>query len=195
MIFSETKLRGAFTVGLKPHADDRGFFARTFCRREFEAHGIDASIAQVNVAFNRRKGTLRGLHFQYPPNAEWKLVRATRGAVLDVIVDLRPESSTYLQHVAVELTADNHRAIFIPERFAHGYQTIADCTETVYYMGEFYEPDAEGGLPYDDPALALRWPLPVSIISSKDRRWEPLAVIEPDLRHRMHRSRLTDGEG
>ena len=192
MIFSETKLRGAFTVELEPHEDERGFFARSFCRREFEARGLSASIAQVNVAFNRCSGTLRGLHFQYPPNAEWKFIRATRGAVLDVIVDLRPESPTYLEHVAVELTADNQRALYVPERFAHGYQTTADRTETIYYMGAFHAPGTEGGLPYDDPALGLEWPLPVSTISHKDRQWEPLAVVEPQLRNRMCRPGPTD---
>ena len=129
MIFAETKLAGAFTLELEAHKDERGFFARTFCQREFQANGLDASIAQVNVAFNRCKGTLRGMHFQYPPHAEWKLVCATRGAVLDVMVDLRPESPTFLEHVQVELSADNHRAVYVPERFAHGYQTLADDTE------------------------------------------------------------------
>jgi dTDP-4-dehydrorhamnose 3,5-epimerase len=137
------------------------------------------------VAFNRCKGTLRGLHFQYPPHAEWKLVCATRGAVLDVIVDLRPESPTYLDHIEVELSADNHRAIYIPERFAHGYQTMADDTETIYYMGEFYAPGAEGGLPYDDPTLAVTWPLKASVMSRRDCEWDPLAVAEPELRRQM----------
>jgi dTDP-4-dehydrorhamnose 3,5-epimerase len=185
MLFTETKLRGAFIVEIERHEDERGYFARTFCQRELTEHGLNASIAQVNIAFNRRKGTLRGMHFQYPPSAEWKFVRATRGAVLDIIVDLRPESPTYLEHVGVELSVDNHCALYIPERFAHGYQTIENGTETTYYMGEFYAPEAEGGLPYDDPALRLEWPLEVSVVSNRDRGWAPLAVVEADLRSRM----------
>jgi len=185
MVFTETKLRGAFIVDLQPHDDERGFFARAFCQREFADKGLNASIAQVNVAYNRCKGTLRGLHFQFPPRAEWKFVCATRGAMLDVIVDLRPESPTYLAHEQVEISAVNHRAIYIPERFAHGYQTTADDTETIYYMGEFYAPGAEGGLKYDDPALGVAWPLAVSIISERDCAWEPLRRAEADLRRRM----------
>ena len=153
MIFTETKLKSAFIVDIEPREDERGFFARGFCQREFEAHGMKPMIAQANIGFNRRKGTLRGMHFQFPPAAETKLVRATRGAILDIIVDLRPESPTYLQHVAVELTADNHRGIYVPERFAHGYQALEDNTETTYQVGEFYTPGSEGGLPYDDPRL------------------------------------------
>jgi dTDP-4-dehydrorhamnose 3,5-epimerase len=125
------------------------------------------------------------MHFQYPPAAETKVVRCTRGAVLDIIVDLRPESPTYLEHVSVELTADNHRAIYIPERFAHGYQALEDETETSYQVGEFYTPGVEGGLRYDDPALGLTWPLPVSVISEKDSAWPLLADVEPEVRRRM----------
>jgi len=128
---------------------------------------------------------VRGMHFQYPPSAETKLVRCSRGAVLDTIVDLRPESPTYLHHVSVELSADNHRGIFIPERFAHGYQTLEDHTETTYQVGEFYTPGAEGGLLFDDPRLGLTWPLPVTVISEKDRRWPALAIAESELRSRM----------
>lgn len=185
MIFIETKLRGAFIIDLQPHADERGFFARAFCQREFEAHGLKPVIAQANIGFNRRKGTLRGMHFQYPPAAETKLVRASRGAVLDIIVDLRPESPTYLEHISVELSADNHRGIYIPERFAHGYQALQDDTETTYHVGEFYTPGAEDGLRYDDPALGLKWPLPVSVMSAKDREWRALSEIEDELRSRM----------
>ena len=145
MIFTETKLRGAFIIDLERREDDRGFFARAFCQHEFAEHGLKPVIAQANIAFNRLKGTLRGMHFQFPPAAETKLVRCTRGAILDIIVDLRPESPTYLEHVAVELTADNQRALYVPERFAHGYQVLEDSTETSYQVGEFYTPEAEGG--------------------------------------------------
>jgi dTDP-4-dehydrorhamnose 3,5-epimerase len=125
------------------------------------------------------------MHFQFPPAAETKLVRCTRGAILDIIVDLRPESPTYLKHIAVELSQDNHRALYVPERFAHGYQVLADNTETSYHVGEFYTPGSEGGLMYDDPRLGLTWPLPVSVISDKDQSWALLAVQEAELREKM----------
>jgi len=185
MIFTETKLKGAFVIDIQRHEDSRGFFARAFCQHEFQDHGLKPVIAQANLAFNLRKGTLRGMHFQFPPSAETKLVRSTRGAILDIIVDLRPESPTYLQNIAVELSEDNHRAIYVPERFAHGYQALRDATETSYQVGEFYTPGSEGGLLCDDPRLDLHWPLPVSVMSDKDRAWRPLAEQEPELRLRM----------
>ena len=144
MIFTETALSGAFIIDIERREDNRGFFARVFCQNEFADHGLKPVIAQANIAFNETKGTLRGMHFQFPPAAETKLVRCTRGAILDIIVDLRPESPTYLQHVAVELTADNHRALYVPERFAHGYQVLEDDTETSYQVGEFYTPERRG---------------------------------------------------
>lgn len=194
MIFSETRLRGAFIIDLDRRTDERGFFARAFCQREFEARGMKSVIAQANIASNLRKGTLRGMHFQCPPAAETKLVRCTRGAILDIIVDLRPESPTYLQHVAVELNESNMTALYVPERFAHGYQVLRDHTDTSYQVGEFYQPNAEGGLRYDDPRLGLAWPLPVTVISAKDRAFAPLAEIEPELHFRMSVS-SADGRG
>lgn len=185
MIFIETMLKGAFVLEVEGREDNRGFFARVFCQREFAAHGLKPLIAQANIAFNKKKGTLRGMHFQFPPAAETKLVRCTRGAILDIIVDLRPESPTYLDHVAVELTADNHRALYVPERFAHGYQVLEDATETSYEVGEFYTPASEGGLMYNDPRLGLTWPLPVAEISLKDDTWKLLAEVEPELERRM----------
>lgn len=185
MIFTETRLRGAFILDIERRGDDRGFFARVFCQNEFKDHGLKPVIAQANVAFNKKKGTLRGMHFQYPPTAETKLVRVTRGAVLDIIVDLRPESPTYLEHVAVELSAENHRALYVPERFAHGYQALEDETETSYEVGEFYAPASEGGLRFDDPRLGLTWPLPVTEMSPKDRVWELLEKSEPEVVRRM----------
>ena len=185
MIFTETQLSGAYTVDLERREDARGFFARAFCQREFAAQGLKPVIAQANIASNRKKGTLRGMHFQHPPAAETKLVRCTRGAILDIIVDLRPESPTYLRHVAVELTEDNQRALYVPERFAHGYQALRDDTDTSYQVGEFYAPGCEGGLLYGDPGLGLEWPLPVTLISDKDRGWKLLDEIEPELRRRM----------
>ena len=185
MIFTETKLKGAFILDLERHKDNRGFFARTFCQREFIQHGLKPIIAQANVSFNIKRGTLRGMHFQYPPAGESKLMRCTRGGIIDIIVDLRPESSTYLDHVAVELTADNYRSLYVPERFAHGYQVLEDATETSYQVGEFYTPSAEGGLRYNDPGLAIEWPLSVTAISPKDNSWKLLTEIEPELRQRM----------
>jgi len=185
VIFTETPLGGAFIVDIERREDDRGFFARMFCQHEFADHGLEPVIAQANVAFSRCRGTLRGMHFQYPPMAETKYVRCTRGAVIDVIVDLRPESPTYLQHTSVELTEDNRRGIYIPRRFAHGYQVLEDDTETTYMVGEFYSPGDEGGLLHDDPRLGLAWPLPVADISEKDARWSPLDAVEPELRRRM----------
>ena len=185
MLFTETTLLGAFVIDLERIEDDRGFFARTFCQHEFEAHGLDPVIAQASVAFNVRRGSLRGMHFQYPPAAESKLVRCTRGAILDVIVDLRPESGTYLRHFEVELSADSGRALYVPKRFAHGYQTLEDATEASYLMGEFYAPEHAGGLRHDDPRLGLEWPLPVTELSDKDRSWRLLDEIEPELRDRM----------
>jgi len=185
VLFTETKLIGAFIIDLERREDNRGFFARAFCQNEFTDHGLKPVIAQANIGFNRRRGCVRGMHFQYPPAAETKVVRCTRGAVLDIIVDLRPESPTYLEHISVELTADNHRGIYIPERFAHGYQALEDETETSYQVGEFYAPGAEGGLRYNDPALGLTWPLSVTEISEKDAGLPLLAEVEPEVRLRM----------
>jgi dTDP-4-dehydrorhamnose 3,5-epimerase len=185
VIFTETKLKGAFVIELERKEDSRGYFARAFCQQEFNAHGLKPLIAQANVAHNRKKGTIRGMHFQYPPAAETKLVRCTRGAILDIIVDLRPESETYLQHVAVELNEDSQRALYVPERFAHGYQALRDDTDTSYQVGEFYTPSAEGGLMYNEPRLGLDWPLPVTVVSDKDKAFLPLAQIDTELKRRM----------
>jgi dTDP-4-dehydrorhamnose 3,5-epimerase len=185
MIFTETKLKGAFIIDLDRKTDERGFFARAFCQNEFRDHGLKPVIAQANVASNAKKGTLRGMHFQYPPAAESKLVRCTRGAILDIIVDLRPESPTYLEHISVELNEDNMTALYVPERFAHGYQALRDNTDTSYQVGEFYTPNTEGGLRHDDPWLGLKWPLPVSVMSAKDQAFRPLREIEDEVERRM----------
>lgn len=187
MIFTETKLKGAYILELERREDSRGFFARGFCQHEFRAHGLKPTVAQGNIASNIKAGTLRGMHFQYPPAAESKLVRCTRGAIYDIIVDLRPESPTYLQHVGVELNEDNQRALYVPERFAHGYQTLTDKTDTSYLVGEFYTPEAEGGLLYDDPSLKLNWPLPVSVVSDKDQKFPLYRDIESELKRKMSR--------
>ena len=185
MIFSETALNGAFIVDLERREDDRGFFARVFCQREFMDHGLEPLIAQANIAWSARSGTLRGMHFQFPPAAETKYVRCTRGAVLDIIVDLRPESPTYLEHTSVELTEENRRGIYVPRRFAHGYQALTDGAETTYIVGEFYSPVHEGGLRFDDPRLGLEWPLPIADLSAKDAGWRSLDEIEPELKRLM----------
>jgi len=185
MQFTETALAGAFVVDPARHSDDRGYFARTFCRNEFEDHGLLAVVAQANSAFSHRAGTVRGMHFQFPPSEEAKLVRCTRGAILDVIIDLRPESATYLRHFAVELNEDNGRALYVPERFAHGYQVLRDNSEACYHATEFYSPDDESGIRYDDPRLGIEWPMPVAAISGKDRAWPLLAEREPEIGRRM----------
>lgn len=185
MVFTETPLRGAFILDVEERRDTRGLFARVYCRQEFEEHGLDGSLIQGNLSYNHRKGTLRGMHFQYPPAAETKLVRCTRGAILDVIVDLRPESPTFLQYTSVELTAENRRSFYVPPRFAHGYQVLEDCTEVTYLTGAYYAPEYEGGLAHDDPRLGIAWPLAATEVSDRDRRWAPLDEVEATIRERM----------
>ncbi|MCB1033971.1 MAG: dTDP-4-dehydrorhamnose 3,5-epimerase [Acidobacteria bacterium] len=174
MIFHPTPLAGAFLLEPQRFEDDRGFFARTFCREEFEAHGLEPAVAQCSVSFNTLRGTLRGLHFQAPPHEEDKLVRCTRGSLFDVIVDLRPGSETYLQHYAAELTAENRLALYVPKGFAHGFQTLADDTEAFYQISVPYAPGHGRGHRYDDPAFGISWPLPVAKIADKDLQWAPI---------------------
>jgi dTDP-4-dehydrorhamnose 3,5-epimerase len=172
MIFTETRLEDAYVIDLEPRADERGFFARAWCSREFADHGLSTRLAQCNVSLNGRRGTLRGLHYQAEPHAEVKLVRCTRGAIYDVIVDLRPSSPTFCRWLGVELTAENRTMLYVPEGFAHGYQTLEDDTETFYQVSAFYAPDAERGVRWDDPAFSIEWPYPESpLISEKDRSW------------------------
>jgi dTDP-4-dehydrorhamnose 3,5-epimerase len=175
MRFEETKLSGAYVVRIEEIGDDRGFFARGWCKREFEAMGLNANVVQANISYNRVKGTLRGLHYQMSPHAETKLVRCTKGAIYDVIVDLRPDSPTYRRWVGVELTAENRVMLFVPEDFAHGFQTLQDDTEVFYQVTEFYTSGAERGARYDDPVFGIEWPLPVSALSDKDSGWKPFA--------------------
>jgi len=168
MIFAETKLKGAFIIEPERQEDERGFFARTWCQREFETHGLNPRLVQCNISFNKKKGTLRGMHYQIPPHEEAKLVRCTMGAIYDVIIDLRPHSSTFKQWLSIELTADNRRMLYIPEGFAHGFQTLEDDTEVFYQMSEFYHPECARGIRWDDPALKIRWPFSPLIVSNKD---------------------------
>ncbi len=171
MKFAETKLKGAFIVEIEKLTDARGFFARSWCEKEFDARGLTARVMQANVSFNRKKTTLRGMHYQIAPYQESKLIRCTRGAIYDVIIDLRPASPTYKQWMGVELTADNYRLLFVPEDFAHGFITLMDNTEITYQVSQFYTPGSEKGIRYDDPAFNIQWPLEVSVISDKDRTW------------------------
>ncbi len=172
MIFTETELPGAYTIDIDPREDERGFFARAWCAEEFAQYDLVTRVAQSNVSYNARRGTLRGMHYQVPPHAEVKIVRCTRGAIYDVIVDLRPESSTRRRWIGVELSADNRRMLYVPEGFAHGFQTLEDDTEAFYQVSEFYAPGAERGLRWNDPALGIEWPLPDDpIVSEKDHTW------------------------
>ena len=172
MKFTETGLDGAFVIEIEPRLDERGFFARGWCRREFEAAGIRINFVQANIAFSKNKGTLRGMHFQRAPHAESKLWRCVRGAIFDVMIDLRLNSPTFKKWFGIELTSDNHKMTLIPEGFAHGYLTTADNTEVFYLVSAFYTPEAEGGVRWDDPAFGVRWPMTDNlIISEKDKNW------------------------
>jgi dTDP-4-dehydrorhamnose 3,5-epimerase len=169
--FLETKLAGAFIIDVQRLEDERGFFARSWCHREAARYGLSRSWVQCNISFNKKKGTLRGMHYQLTPCAEAKLVRCTTGAIYDAIIDLRPESSTFKRWTAVELTADNRRMLYIPEGFAHGFLTLTDSAEVFYQMSEFYAPAHARGLRWDDPVFAIEWPLTPEVISDQDRNY------------------------
>jgi dTDP-4-dehydrorhamnose 3,5-epimerase len=171
MMFTETELKGAYVVSVKKIEDERGFFARGWCRKEFEEAGLNPNLVQINVAMSLKKGTLRGMHFQEAPYDEAKLVKCTRGAICDVIIDLRPHSPTHARWIGINLSADNYQMLYAPEGFAHGYQTLTDNAEMSYMTSAFYAPSAARGVRYDDPAFGIRWPLPVSVISDADRQW------------------------
>jgi dTDP-4-dehydrorhamnose 3,5-epimerase len=173
MIFNKTPLAGAYVIEIKKIEDARGFFARSWSREDLETHGLNANIAQCNVAWNAKRGTLRGMHFQVAPYAEAKLVRCTRGEIYDVAVDLRPDSPTHKQAFGVTLTAENYLMLYVPEGFGHGYQTLTDDAEVSYMTTYVYTPHACGGVRYDDTAFGIKWPLPVSVISEADRNWKP----------------------
>ncbi len=169
MIFKETELRGAYIIEVEPIEDERGLFARSFCAKEFEEHGLNPHIAQCNISYNEKKGTLRGMHYQVAPHAETKLVRCTMGAVYDVIIDLRPISATFKRWIGVELTKGNRWMVYVPEGFAHGFQTLEDDTEVFYQMSEFYHPEYSRVIVWDDPGFAIKWPMSPTRISNKDR--------------------------
>ncbi len=174
MRFTETKLKGAYIIEIEPITDERGFFARSWCQKEFTERGLNPNLVQCNISFNLKKGTLRGMHYQAKPYEEAKLVRCTMGAIYDVIIDLRPESSTFKQWVAVELTAENRKILYIPEGMAHGFQTLVDDTEVFYQMSEFYHSELATGLRWDDPVFEIKWPIHVKIISDKDSSYKDL---------------------
>jgi dTDP-4-dehydrorhamnose 3,5-epimerase len=169
MKFTETPLKGAFVIELEKRGDERGWFARAFCEREYAAHGLNHHLAQANTSFSAIKGTLRGMHYQLAPKAEDKIFRCIRGAIFDVIIDLRPESPTFLKSFTVELSADNRLALYIPKGFAHGFMTLAENTEVFYFVTEFYSPEQERGIRYNDPKFGVRWPIEPVVISDKDR--------------------------
>jgi dTDP-4-dehydrorhamnose 3,5-epimerase len=178
VIFEKTRLPGAYVIRLEKHEDSRGFFARAWCSREFEDRNLITRAAQANISLSRYEGTLRGMHYQIPPAAETKIVRCTRGTIYDVILDLRPDSPTSGEWVGVELAADNYTMLYVPEGFAHGFQTLTDDAEVYYQVSEFYSPTHERGVRYNDPAFRIEWPRSVTCISEKDRKW-PDYVAEP----------------
>jgi dTDP-4-dehydrorhamnose 3,5-epimerase len=170
MVFQETPLSGAYVIDIEPRVDQRGFFARAFCRKEFEEHELETNIVQGNISFNESAGTLRGMHYQRSPHAEVKLVRCTRGSIFDVIVDLRLNSPTYRKWFGDILSAENRRMMYVPKGFAHGYQTLDDQSEVLYMVTETYAPSCESGVRWDDPAIGIEWPLPEPIVSERDRQ-------------------------
>jgi dTDP-4-dehydrorhamnose 3,5-epimerase len=173
--FHATELEGAFVIELDRLQDNRGFFARTWCQKEFQDQGLISTVAQANTSFNKRIGTLRGMHYQVEPHQETKLVRCTSGAIYDVIVDLRPQSPTFKRWIAAELTAENGRMLYVPTDFAHGFITLENNTAVHYLVSEFYRPGAERGVRWNDPAFAIKWPRPVEVISAKDAAWPDFA--------------------
>ncbi len=171
MIFLETKLKGVFEIHVEAKTDERGFFARCWCQREFESHGLNAKLVQCNVSFNARQGTLRGMHYQEEPYQEAKLVRCTNGALYDVVLDLRPYSPTFKEWIGVTLTAANRKMVYVPEGCAHGFETLEDETEVFYQMSEFFSLEAARGVRWDDPGFRIAWPRPVDVISERDRSY------------------------
>jgi dTDP-4-dehydrorhamnose 3,5-epimerase len=177
MIFRKTKLKGVFIIELEKHKDERGYFARTWCENEFKANGLNSSLAQANTALSFQKGTLRGMHYQTAPYEETKIIRCIRGSVFDVVIDIRPDSITYCQWLGIELSSENHTILYVPEGFAHGYKTLENNSEVFYLVSQFYTPDAERGIRWDDPAFNITWPeTPDLIISEKDKNWPDYSV-------------------
>lgn len=174
MKFTESGLKGAYIIDIEPAEDERGFFARTFCRKEFEAYGLNPNLLQSSISFNKKKGTLRGMHYQAWPHEETKIVRCTMGAIYDVILDLRPDSKSFKQWVAIDLTSTNHRMVYVPQGFAHGFQTLEEDVEVFYQMSECYYPQSAIGLRWNDPAFGIKWPISHPIISARDLHFPDL---------------------
>jgi dTDP-4-dehydrorhamnose 3,5-epimerase len=185
LIFIETALKGAFVIEMQKLEDERGFFARAFCEREFAAHGMTSTIAQCNVSYNLRKGTLRGMHYQAAPFEETKVVRCTQGAIFDVIIDLRPESPTYKNWICVDLSAQNCRMLYVPANFAHGFETLDDKTEVFYQMSQFYSSEHSRGLRWNDPAFEIRWPIEPQVVHERDRNYPDFQPVEHSRVHRF----------
>lgn len=171
MLFEKGEIKGSYVIDIQKYEDERGFFGRAYCKKEFSQHSLAQHMVQTNVSHSKFRGTLRGLHYQTQPHQEAKLMRCTRGAIFDVIVDVRPDSPTYLQWMGVELTAKNYRMLYAPEGCAHGFLTLRDNTEVMYQVSAFYAPNHERGIRYDDPAIGVEWPIGVEVISNKDREW------------------------
>jgi len=182
MIFTPTIIEGAWIVDIEEHRDERGFFARAWCRREFEERGLDPRLAQCNISFNPHKGTLRGMHFQVKPHEETKLVRCTRGAIFDAIIDLRPGSPTFLKSLGVVLTAENRRMLYVPGSCAHGFLTLEDAAEVFYQISEFYEPGSQRGFRWNDPAFDIEWPADPKLISERDAGYPDFDRVETESR-------------
>jgi dTDP-4-dehydrorhamnose 3,5-epimerase len=176
MIFKETKLKGAFVIEPERLCDSRGFFARTFCHREFIQHGLNPRVVQCNVSFNKKKGTLRGMHHQIAPRQEDKFIRCINGGIFDVIIDLRPESSTFKEWFSVELTSENRKMVYVPKSFSHGFMTLKDNTEVFYQMSEFYFPEYARGIRWNDPAFKIEWPNKITSISEKDMNYSDFSI-------------------
>ena len=173
MIFNETELKGSFIIELEKKGDERGFFARSWDARIFEEKGLNPNLAQCNISLSKKKGTLRGMHFQVSPHAETKFIRCTKGKIYDVIIDLRAKSQTYMEWAAFELSENNYKILYVPEGFAHGFQSLVDNTEIFYQVSEFYSPENEKGVRWDDEAFKIKWPIEQKIVSEKDQSQEP----------------------
>lgn len=182
MNFKETALKGAWTIDFNPNYDDRGYFSRFFCRKEFEAHGIESKVLQGNLSFSKDKGTLRGMHYQIAPFEETKLMQCVRGSVFDVIIDLRPGSQTYMQHFGLKLTAKNKRMLFVPRGFAHGFLSLEKNTEMCYLVSEYFSAESARGIRYDDPILNIQWPAPIRVVSNQDATWPFINAVGGDFK-------------
>jgi dTDP-4-dehydrorhamnose 3,5-epimerase len=185
MYFTKTKIDGAVIVDLDKKGDERGYFARAWCAREFEEHGLPSRIAQINLSANAEKGTLRGFHFQYPPASESKFFRCVHGAIYVVVIDLRPESATFGDHVGVELTAESGRAFTTPPRCGTGYISLTDDTLLIYPMGDFYAPGTDDGVAWDDPFFGVEWPMPPTVMSDRDKAWRPFEERKAEMLPRL----------